>query len=235
MSREVVYGRNPVREALRGPREVSEVLVAGRAAQLDWLEGISVKVVEPRLLDQIAETNEHQGVVARVAPFRYADADALAARDRALIVALDEITDPQNLGAIVRVAECAGADGVVLPRHRSASVTGAVCKASAGAVEHLAVAIVPNLSDWLVASRRPGLWSYATAADGEQTHTQADLYDGAVIVIGSEGRGVRPRVRSVCDGSIHIPMQGRISSLNASVAAAIVLFEAQRQRQQVRG
>jgi 23S rRNA (guanosine2251-2'-O)-methyltransferase len=184
------------------------------------------------VLDELAGTSDHQGVVARVSPFVYADADELAARDGALILALDEITDPQNLGAIIRVAECAGADGVVLPRHRSASVTGAVCKASAGAVEHVAVAIVPNLADWLVASRRPGLWSYATAADGEQSHTRADLVDGAIIVIGSEGRGVRPRVRSVCDGSIHIPLLGKVDSLNASVAAAVLLFEAVRQRGQ---
>jgi 23S rRNA (guanosine2251-2'-O)-methyltransferase len=118
----------------------------------------------------------------------------------------------------------------VLPRHRSASVTAAVCRASAGAVEHLPIATVPNLADWLVRSRRPGLWSYATDAEAGDRHVDADLADGAIIVIGSEGRGVRPRVRAVCDGAVRIPIQGPVGSLNASVAAAVLLFEARRQR-----
>ena len=151
-------------------------------------------------------------------------------RERPLLVALDEITDPHNLGAIARSALCAGADGLILPRHRSASVTAAVCRASAGAVEHLAIAAVPNLADWLVRSRRAGLWSYATDADAGDRHVDADLADGTILVIGSEGRGVRPRVRAACDGAVRIPIQGPVGSLNASVAAAVLLFEARRQR-----
>ena len=227
---DVVYGRNPVREALRGQRRVREILVSDRAADLDWLAGAPVSVASAAAITRLAGSDEHQGVAARVDPFPYADADALAARERPLIVALDEITDPHNLGAIARAAECAGADGIVITRHRSAVVTPAVCKASAGAVEHLPIAVVTNLADWLERIKRPGLWSYATAADARLVYTSADLADGAVIVIGSEGKGVRPRVRSACDGAVRIPLGGRIPSLNASVAAAVVLFEAVRQR-----
>jgi 23S rRNA (guanosine2251-2'-O)-methyltransferase len=229
---DVVYGRNPVREALRGRRRVREILVGERAAGLEWLSGIAtpVRIVSPRAVEELAGSPDHQLIAARVDPYPYADADALVARDRPLLVALDEITDPHNLGAIARSAECAGADGLIVPRHRSATVTGAVCKASAGAVEHLPIAVVPNLADWLERAKRPGLWSYATAADAPLTYTAADLVDGAIIVIGSEGKGVRPRVRACCDASISIPIGGTIGSLNASVAAAVVLFEARRQR-----
>ena len=163
-------------------------------------------------------------------PYPYADAVDLVAGERPLVVALDGVTDPQNLGAIARVAECAGANGLVLPRHRAAHVTAAVCRASAGAVEHLPIAIVPNLADWLLEIRRPGLWTYAADAGASLDYTAADLADGSVIVIGAEGKGVRPRVREACDAVVGIPLRGRIESLNAGTAAAILAFEAARQR-----
>jgi 23S rRNA (guanosine2251-2'-O)-methyltransferase len=168
--------------------------------------------------------------VAAVAPYPYADPDALLAVDRPLLVALDEVTDPHNLGAVARVAECAGADGLLTTRRRSAAVTAAVCRASAGAVEHLPVAQVENLADTLLRARRPGLWSYAAAGDAERRFDQHDYRDGTLFVMGSEGRGVRPRVRSACDEGVSIPLAGRIESLNVSTAAAVLLFEAVRQR-----
>ncbi len=226
-----VYGRHPVREALRGRRRVREVLVTERAAAgVEWLAGAPVRIARGDEVAALAGSEDHQGFAASVDPYPYADAEEIAARDRPLLVALDEISDPHNLGAIARSALCAGADGLIVPRHRSATVTAAVCRASAGAVEHLAIAVVPNLADWIVRSRRPGLWSFATDADAGDRHVDVDLADGAILVIGSEGRGVRPRVRSVCDTTVRIPIQGEVGSLNASVAAAVLLFEARRQR-----
>jgi 23S rRNA (guanosine2251-2'-O)-methyltransferase len=227
----VVYGRNPVREALRGRREVIEVLATERAAaSLDWLREAPLRVASAAAVGQLAGSADHQGVAARVEPYPYADAEELLVGPAPLVVALDEITDPHNLGAIARTAECAGADGLVLPRHGSALVTPAVCKASAGAVEHLPIAIATNLADLLERAKRPGLWSYGAAAQGEQLHTDADLRDGAIFVIGAEGKGLRPRVEAACDVTVRLPLRGRIGSLNASVAAAVLLYEAVRQR-----
>ena len=229
---DVVYGRHPVQEALRGRRRVREIATSMRGADAAWLDDARVptRVASREELDALAGSPDHQGVVASVDAYPYADADDLVAGERPLVLALDGITDPQNLGAIARVAECAGADGLVLPRHRAAHVTAAVCRASAGAVEHLPIAIVPNLADWLLEIRRPGLWTYAADAGASLDYTAADLADGSVIVIGAEGKGVRPRVREACDAVVGIPLQGRIESLNAGTAAAILAFEAARQR-----
>lgn len=226
---DVVYGVQPVREALRGRRTVHHVYVGERRARADWSTS-SLQIAANDELDRLAGSPDHQGVVAVVDPYPYVDADDLLAVRRPLIVALDEITDPQNVGAIARAAECAGATGLVLPRHRACHVTPAVARASAGAIEHLAIAIVPNLADWLVESRRAGTWSFATDAEASLAYTDADLVDGTIIVIGSEGRGVRPRVRASCDEAIAIPLLGAVRSLNAGVATAVVLFEAARQR-----
>lgn len=233
MSSDVVYGRQPVREALRGRRRVHEILVSPRArTSLDWLGDVAVPVreVERELLDETAGSDDHQGVVARVDAYPYADADALLEGESPLVVALDEVTDPRNLGAVIRTAECAGASGVVVPRHRSAVVTPAVAKASAGAVEHLPVAVVPNLADWLERIKRPALWSYAATAEAAQAYTDVDLRDGAVLVLGAEGSGIRPRVARACDAAVALPLEGRIGSLNVAVAAGILLYEAVRQR-----
>lgn len=181
-------------------------------------------------LEELAGSPDHQGVVAAVAPYPYADAEALLDADRPLLVALDEVTDPHNLGAVARVAEAGGANGLLITRRRSAAVTAAVCRASAGAVEHLPIAQVENLADTLIRARRPGLWSFAAVAEGTTAPSALDLADGTLFVLGAEGRGVRPRVQKACDGSVTIPMRGRVESLNVSTAAAVLLFEAVRQR-----
>jgi 23S rRNA (guanosine2251-2'-O)-methyltransferase len=232
MTRELVYGRNAVRELYRGPREALEVWATERAAaQSPWLaEGPRPQVKLERLLSEAAGTREHQGLVAWCEPFRYADARELASADNPLLVCLDQVTDPHNLGAVARSAEGAGATGVVLPAHGSARVTPAVCKASAGAVEHLPIAVVPNLARYLSEIKGPELWAYAADAEGETPLWEADLSGGVALVLGAEGRGARPLVRRTCDGSIAIPLAGRVDSLNASVAAALLLYEARRQR-----
>lgn len=227
---DVVYGRRAVREALRGRREVAQVWCArGAVEALEWLPA-GARVERPERLTERAGSPDHQGVVAEVADYPYADAEALLAGERPLLVALDEVSDPHNLGAVARVAECAGADGLIVTARRSARVTPAVCRVSAGAVEHLPLARVENLADLLLTARRPGLWSYAAATDSAVAYDRADYRDGAVFVLGAEGRGLRRRVRAVCDQAVAIPMHGRVESLNVSTAAAVLLFEAVRQR-----
>ena len=233
MSDDVVYGRQPVHEATRGRRRVREILVTEKAqSALPWLRGVdaAVRVAGPDEVGALAGSADHQGVAARVEPFAYADPDELLDRDRPLIVVLDGVSDPRNLGAIARSAECAGATGLVVPRHGSAVVTAAVAKASAGAVEHLPIAVAPNLADWLQRAKRPGLWSYAAAADGATGYTDADYRDGCIFVLGAEGSGVRPRVLAACDAVVAIPLAGRVDSLNVAVTAGVLLFEAVRQR-----
>ena len=234
MTAEHVYGRNAVREAVRGPREVLEVLATERALAAEpWLrdeQGLRVHVKPERALTEQAGTRDHQGVVARVAPYRYADAYELAAAESPLLVCLDQVTDPHNLGAVARSAEGAGATGVVVPSHGSARVTPAVARASAGAVEHLPIAVVQNLARYLTEVKGADLWVWGAAADGGSPLWEADLQGGVAFVLGAEGRGLRPLVRRACDGIVSIPLGGRIESLNVSVAAALLLYEARRQR-----
>jgi 23S rRNA (guanosine2251-2'-O)-methyltransferase len=236
VTRDLVYGRNAVRELYRGPREVLEVWVTERAAsQIPWLDaGPRPQVLPERALTEAAGTRDHQGVVAWCEPFRYADAHRLAEGETPLLVCLDQISDPHNLGAVVRSAEGAGATGVVLPAHGSATVTPAVCRASAGAVEHVPVAVVPNLARYLAEAKGPRLWAYAADADGSLSVWDADLADGVALVLGAEGKGVRPLVRRTCDATIAIPLAGKVGSLNVAVAAGILLFEAVRQRRSAR-
>ena len=163
--------------------------------------------------------------------FRYAAADELLALPEPLIVALDQVQDPQNLGAICRTAECAGASGLVMPERRSAEVTAAVCKASAGAVEHLPVAQVRNLADFLASAKRAGLWCYGADQGGAANYETVDFSGPLVLVLGSEGRGLRPRVAAACDVLVSIPLRGRIESLSVSAAAAVLIFAAARNRQ----
>ena len=233
MTRELVYGRNAVREALRGRREVLELWVSERAAaSLDWLgEGPRAQVMKERDLTEAAASPDHQGVVAWAAPYPYADPWELAARESPLLACLDQVTDPRNLGAVVRSAAGAGATGVIVPAHGAAQVTSAVCRSSAGTVEHLPVAVVPNLARYLAEIKRDDLWSYAATADAPQTMWQADLTGGVALVFGAEGKGVRPLVRKTCDSAISIPLAPGVESLNVSVAAAVLLYEARRQRQ----
>lgn len=234
MTREQVYGRRAMREALRGRREVLELWATERALKAEgWLREVDrprVVVKPERDLSEAAGTRDHQGVLAWCEPYRYADAWELAAADRPLLACLDQVTDPRNLGAVCRSAEGAGATGVVVPAHGSATVTPAVARSSAGAVEHLPVAVVPNLARWLGEVKGPRLWAYAAAGDGETELWDADLTDGVALVFGAEGKGVRPLVRRTCDATIAIPLAGRVESLNVSVAAALLLYEARRQR-----
>lgn len=231
-TRELVYGRNPVREALRGQREVHEIWATERAAaQIPWVDHAPRRQIRPeRELTAAAGTREHQGVVAWCDPLRYADAQELAEAELPLLVCLDQVTDPQNLGAVIRSAEAAGATGLVVPAHGSARVTPAVAKASAGAIEHLPIAVVPNLARYLAGIKGPALWVYAAEAEGALTLWNSDLSGGVALVFGAEGRGVRPLVRRTCDAVISIPLAGHVGSLNVSAAAAVLLYEARRQR-----
>ena len=230
MTSELVYGRRAVREALRGRREVLEVLATERAIRAEgWLRECRVKTLTERELTELAGTRDHQGVVARAEPYRYADAADLLARDEPLLACLDQVTDPHNLGAVCRSAEGAGATGVILPAHNSARVTPAVSRASAGAVEHLPIAVVPNLARWLGEAKGPRLWIYGADVGGTPMW-EADLSGGLALVFGAEGKGVRPLVRRTCDGAVSIPLAGTVESLNVSVAAALLLYEARRQR-----
>jgi 23S rRNA (guanosine2251-2'-O)-methyltransferase len=227
--------RSSSRVYVGSPREVLELWATERSvgAQPWLLETTSprVQVKQERALSEAIEARDHQGMVAWCEPYRYADAYELAAREAPLLVCLDQVSDPRNLGAVCRSAEGAGATGIVLPSHGSARVTPAVARSSAGAVEHLAVAVVTNLARYLGEVKGPGLWAYA-AATGERATPLwgADLRGGLALVFGAEGKGVRPLVRRTCDGAISIPMAGRVESLNVSVAAAVLLYEARRQR-----
>src|SRR5215210_2275066 len=234
MTSELVYGRNALREALRGPRAVRELWATERAVSAEpWLretEGVRLQVKPERELTDALGHRDHQGVLARCEPYRYADAYELAASGRPLLVCLDQVTDPHNLGAVVRSAEGAGATGVIVPAHGSARVTPAVARSSAGAVEHLPVAVVPNLARYLGEIKRPDLWVWGAASDGGASLWDADLDGGVAFVLGAEGRGLRPLVRRACDGLVAIPLTGRVESLNVSVAAAVLLYEARRRR-----
>ncbi|MGH2935359.1 MAG: 23S rRNA (guanosine(2251)-2'-O)-methyltransferase RlmB [Gaiellaceae bacterium] len=234
MSREQVYGRRPVREALRGRREVLELWATERAVRSEtWLRDLErprVQVKLDRELSEAVGTRDHQGVLAWCEAFRYADAYELARIERPLLACLDQVSDPRNLGAVVRSAEGAGATGVVVPAHGSARVTPVVCRASAGAVEHLPVAVVTNLARYLAEIKGPDLWVAGAAGETGTPMWEADLSGGLAFVFGAEGKGLRPLVRKMCDLEVSIPQLGRVESLNVSVAAAVLLYEARRQR-----
>ena len=228
---DLVYGRRAVREALRGRREVLEVWTTDRALKAEpWLDEARARVRQERELTELAGTRDHQGVVARVEPYRYADAYALAAAERPLLAVLDRVTDPRNLGAVCRSAEGAGATGVVVPAHGSAVVTPAVARSSAGAIEHLPIAVVTNLARYLGEVKGAELWVHGAAGEGGTPMWDADLGGGVALVFGAEGKGLRPLVRRTCDALVSIPLLGAVESLNVSVAAAVLLYEARRQR-----
>jgi len=234
-AREVVYGRHPVREVIRAQRrQVLELHASERALAAEpWLrdtDGLRVQLRTDGALTADAGTRDHQGVVAFCEPYRYADARDLAIGDSPLLVCLDGVTDPQNLGAVCRSAEGAGASGLVVPERGAARVTAAACRASAGAVEHLRVAVVVNLSRYLNEIKRGDLWIWAAEQGASTDVWSADLTGGTALVFGAEGSGLRPGVRRACDGAISIPLAGSVESLNVSVACGVVLFEAARQR-----
>jgi 23S rRNA (guanosine2251-2'-O)-methyltransferase len=216
MANQFIYGVNPVAEAERGRRRVHRVW---RAPETPAGE-----------LERLCGSPDHQGVVAEVDPYPYGDPVGMLKREGSLLVALDQVQDPRNLGAVCRSAEFAGAAAVIVPERRSASVTPVVCKTSAGAVEHLEVAHVRNLADWLAEAKEAGFWIWGADAAAKQSPWSADLTGSTVIVLGGEGKGLRPRVVAACDGLLALPQEGRVESLNVSAAATAFLFEALRQR-----
>ena len=239
----VIEGRNAVIEALRTGTPIDKVYIAkgetdsalGHIAAKAREAGAAVVDCDRRKLDAMSVTHAHQGVIAIAAVREYATVEDIlaAAREKGeapLIVVCDELSDPHNLGAVIRTAYCAGAHGVIIPKRRSAGLTAVVAKTSAGAVSHLPVAKVANLTACLKELKEAGVWVYGTAADAKQSLYQADLRGPAAIVIGSEGTGMSRLVRETCDVLLSIPMRGDLNSLNASASAAIMLYEAVRQR-----
>lgn len=239
----LIEGRNAVTEALRAGTPIDKIFIArgetdktlGHIASTARAAGVVVVEADRRKLDYMSATKAHQGVIALAAVREYASVEDIlsAARERGeapLLVVCDEISDPHNLGAIIRTAECAGAHGVVIPKRRSAGLTSVVAKTSAGAVSYVPVARVPNIPALLEQLQKEGVWVFGTAAEGACDLYSADLKGPAAIVIGSEGDGMTRLVREKCDFLVSIPMKGSISSLNASAAAAILLYEAVRQR-----
>ena len=236
-------GRNALTEALRAGRTIDKVFIADgdtdrglqRLAAEAKEAGAVIVPVDRRKLDQMSFTRSHQGVIALTAAHDYYSIDdileeAAQRGENALIVICDELSDPHNLGAIMRSAECAGAHGVIIPKRRSVGLTATVAKASAGAVEYMKVARVTNIKNAINELKEKGVWVFGTAAEGSVPMYKADLTGPAAIVIGNEGDGMSPLVRKNCDMLVHIPMKGQISSLNASAAASILLYEAVRQR-----
>ncbi len=238
-----MYGRHPVREAARGQRRV--LALHATDAALEELEDVVAglrrdgceitRTNDQARLRALAGTGDHQGVVAEVEPFPYVTVDDLLAEARRrevppLILCLDQVTDPHNQGAIARVADASGATGVLVPEHRSARVTGSAVKASAGALEHVLVAVCTNLANEIERVKGPNLWSYAATERGTAEWTDVDLADGTLLVLGAEGPGIRPRVEAACDVHVRIPMAGQVASLNVSTVSAILAFEAVRQR-----
>jgi 23S rRNA (guanosine2251-2'-O)-methyltransferase len=224
----ILYGRNPVREALRGRRahSVSEVWATVGAAREPWLKNVKMKVCAAEDIEHHCGSSAHQGVCAEAGGYPYVGSDELLAVEQPLIVALDQVQDPQNLGSICRTAECAGATGVVIPERRAVEVTPAVCKASAGAVEHMRIARVRNVADFLADAGRAGCWSYGASAHDDSTvlYTAPNYSGGVVLVLGSEGSGLRPRVAGACDQLVALPLRGRMESLGVAAAASALLY-----------
>lgn len=239
----VIEGRNAVIEALRAGTAIDKIYLAkgdtdsalGHIANTARVNGVVVVNADRRKLDEMSRTHAHQGVIAVAAVREYASIEDIFQRaeeqgEAPLIVLCDELSDPHNLGAVIRTAECAGAHGVVIPKRRSAGLTAIVAKTSAGAVSHIPVARVPNLTALMKELQKRGVWIFGAEMNGTTSLYEADLKGPAAIVIGSEGSGMSRLVAETCDFTVSIPMKGKINSLNASAAAAILLYEAVRQR-----
>ena len=239
----VIEGRNAVIEALRAGTAIDKIYLAkgdtdsalGHIANTARANGVVVVNADRRKLDEMSRTHAHQGVIAVAAVREYASIEDIFQRaeeqgEAPLIVLCDELSDPHNLGAVIRTAECAGAHGVVIPKRRSAGLTAIVAKTSAGAVSHIPVARVPNLTALMKELQKRGVWIFGAEMNGTTSLYEADLKGPAAIVIGSEGSGMSHLVAETCDFTVSIPMKGKINSLNASAAAAILLYEAVRQR-----
>ncbi len=240
---EIIEGRNAVIEALRAGRAIDKIFIArgdvdktlGHIASKAREKGIVVAECDRKKLDFMSQTHAHQGVIALCAVREYCSVDDIFAiagerGEKPFLIVCDEISDPHNLGAIIRSAECAGAHGVIIPKRRSAGLTAIVDKASAGAAEHMAIARVPNIPSAIKELKERGLWVYGTAADGQSGLWDTDFTGSMALVIGSEGDGMGRLVRESCDFIVSLPMKGQVSSLNASAAAAIVMYEVLRQR-----
>ena len=240
---EIVEGRNAVIEALRAGRAIDKIFIAkgdvdktlGHIASNARDKGIVVVEADRRKLDFMSLTKAHQGVVAVVGVRDYVNIEDIFAiaeerGEEPFIIVCDEISDPHNLGAIIRSAECSGAHGVIIPKRRSAGLTAIVDKSSAGAAEHMAIARVPNIPAALKELKERGVWVYGTAADGANGLWNTDFKGSMALVIGSEGEGMGRLVKETCDFVVSLPMKGKVSSLNASAAAAIVMYEVLRQR-----
>ncbi len=240
---DMIEGRNSVTEALRAGRSIDKIYIAkgdvdktlGHIASTAREKGIVVVEADRRKLDAMSRTHAHQGVIALAAVREYCSVQdilniAAERNEPPFVVICDEISDVHNLGAIIRTAECAGAHGVIIPKRRSAGLTAVVDKTSAGAAEHMAVARVPNLVSAIRELKDAGLWVYGTAADGASDLWKTDLRGPVAVVIGSEGDGMGRLVAEKCDFMVSIPMHGKVSSLNASAAASILIYEILRQR-----
>ncbi|MCL5958909.1 MAG: 23S rRNA (guanosine(2251)-2'-O)-methyltransferase RlmB [Chloroflexi bacterium] len=240
---DIIWGRNPVHESLRAGRAIKRILLAKGTKPSGVVEilqqakarAIRVEYVDRQRLDHLAGTPKHQGIVAEVPPFQYSNlADILSlAQSRGeypLILILDSLQDPQNLGTLIRTAEAAGAHGVVIPEHRAVGVTPTVVKASAGAIEHLLVAQVTNLARAIEELKEAGVWVVGIDMDGRQAFDEIDWNLPAALVVGAEGKGLGRLVKEKCDLVVRIPMRGQVSSLNAAVAGSIVLYHAWRKR-----
>ena len=240
---EIVEGRNAVIEALRAGRAIDKIFIAkgdvdktlGHIASKARDKGVVVVECDRKKLDFMSQTHAHQGVIALCAVREYCTVEDIFAvaeerGEKPFVIVCDEISDPHNLGAIIRSAECAGAHGVIIPKRRSAGLTAIVDKSSAGAAEHMAIARVPNIPAAIKELKDRGLWVYGTAADGQSDLWHTDFTGSVALVIGSEGDGMGRLVRESCDFIVSLPMKGQVSSLNASAAAAIVMYEVLRQR-----
>lgn len=231
-------------EALRSEREIDKILIAKGAQQgsIQKIIGIAkekkipIQYVEKPKIDTLAESRAHQGVLAYVAAYKYADVDDILAKaeskgENPFIIILDEITDPHNLGSVIRTADAAGAHGVIIPKRRSVGLTAVVAKTSAGALEYMPVAKVPNIAQIIDILKERGIWVIGADMGGDQTYYKADLKGNIALVIGSEGKGIGRLVKEKCDYLVNIPMKGEVGSLNASVAASIIIYEVMRQRE----
>lgn len=241
---DVLIGKNAVLEALKAKRHINKIILASgmnlsgltELLSLAKEQKVPVQKASKAKLDELAHSKKHQGVVAMVPPKEYTDyyqlvEDSLSESKEPLLIVLDEIEDPHNLGAVIRTAEAAGAQGVIIPKRRAVPLTKTVAKASAGALEYMPVARVNNLVQTIKDLKQRGFWIAGTDASGEQMHSEANLTGPLVIVIGSEGKGMGQLVKEHCDYVVKLPMYGKINSLNASVAAAVMIYEVLRQRQ----
>jgi len=242
MKERFIFGKRTVFEALEASIPIEEIVVSNRKdlPELEELvrsKGIHLRVVDSKKISAILGSSNHQGIAARLgnSEFQYREIEdildnASRKNEKPFVAILDEITDPHNLGAIVRCAECAGVHGIIIPQHRSAGVNATVLKTSAGAVLHIPIVQVTNLSQTILKLKERGFWIYGTTVDAKKEYYEIDCNDGIAVIIGSEGEGLRKMLAQHCDFTVRIPMYGKINSLNASVAAGIIFFDVARRR-----